>query len=76
MAEVEHVVRSSGVRLMQNPAPQLRGGDGAARIAQHYKYSLSGAFDYFKDAPAVIIGEDTNPNPNPFSLFLSPFVLI
>ena len=57
MEDVERVVRSSGVRLVQNSGPQLRGGDGAARIAQHYKFALSGAFDQYKDAPAVIIGK-------------------
>ena len=34
------------------------GGDGAQRIAKHYKFSLSAVFDKFPLAPAIIIVED------------------
>lgn len=34
------------------------GGDGASRIARHYKWSLSKAFELFPTAPGVIIIED------------------
>lgn len=53
--QVERVVREAGLYLKQNmKTPNLKGGpkpgtDGASRIARHYKYSLSHAFDERKE---------------------------
>lgn len=65
MQEVADVVRKNGIKLQQNTEGlRLRGGaagDGAERIAKHYKYSLTAAFDAFKtpeEAPAIIVVED------------------
>ena len=65
MQAVADVVRKHGIKLIQNTdGIHLRGGaavDGAERIARHYKYSLSAAFQTFStpvEAPAVIIVED------------------
>jgi hypothetical protein len=62
MQEVASVVRDAGITLLQNlNGLRLRGGagsDGASRIAQHYKFALSAAFDKFQDAAALIIVED------------------
>ena len=62
MKEVAEVVNQYGLQLLQNSAGlNLRGGaggDGARRIAMHYKYSLSAAFRRMPDAPAIIITED------------------
>lgn len=60
---VMNVVKEHGLDLDQDlPSSRnsLRGhmNDGAARIATHYKYSLTKAFDVFKNAPAIIIVED------------------
>jgi hypothetical protein len=58
-AEVAAVVREHGLHLVQHePSSHLRGADGATRIAMHYKYALTQAFDAFPDAPAVVIVED------------------
>lgn len=62
MKEVAEVVNQHGLQLLQNSAGlNLRGGaggDGARRIAMHYKYSLSAAFNRMPLAPAIIITED------------------
>jgi len=53
--DVEQVVKAHGIQLVQNaPASsidkqRLRGLDGAARIALHYKFSLTKAFDLFPE---------------------------
>ena len=56
--EVEAVVRDHNLQLVQHDPSQLRYADGATRIAKHYKYSLTAAFDHFPLAPAIIIVED------------------
>jgi hypothetical protein len=62
MASVAEVVNTNGLKLLQNTEGlNLRGGaggDGAERIAKHYKFSLSAAFDQKPLAPAIIIAED------------------
>ena len=65
MQAVADVVRENGIKLLQNTdGLHLRGGaavDGAERIARHYKFSLTAAFEMFKsplEAPAMIIVED------------------
>lgn len=62
MEEVANIVRQNNLQLVQNTnGIRLRAGqpiDGAARIAQHYKFALTEAFNYFKYAPAIIIIED------------------
>ena len=62
MQQVADVVYEFGLDLLQNKEGlRLRGGvggDGAQRIAKHYKYSLSAAFDRAPSAPAIIITED------------------
>jgi alpha-1,3-mannosyl-glycoprotein beta-1,2-N-acetylglucosaminyltransferase len=64
MREIKDVASSFGIKIIQNTEGlRLRGGaavDGAERIAKHYKYSLTNAFDTFNSppAPAVIIVED------------------
>lgn len=59
---VEDVVKKHGLKLIQNTQGlNLRGGmapDGAARIAMHYKFALTTAFNTVLDAPAIIIIED------------------
>ena len=56
--EVEAVVRDHNLQLVQHSPSQLRNADGATRIAKHYKYALTTAFDHFPSAPAVIVAED------------------
>lgn len=62
MQEIADIANAAGLKLIQNQSGlRLRGGaatDGAARIAQHYRYSLTSAFGLFKSAPAVIVIED------------------
>jgi hypothetical protein len=62
MKEVSDIVKKHGLHLIQNTEGlNLRGGaggDGATRIAKHYKYSLSAAFKYMPLSPAIIIAED------------------
>lgn len=60
MKEVADLVRASGIALIQNNVDErhMRGLDGGARIAQHYRYALSAAFDRTPAAPAVIVVED------------------
>jgi GNT-I family len=62
MESVAEVVKTNGLTLLQNiEGINLRGGaggDGAERIAKHYKFSLSAAFDQMPLAPAIIIAED------------------
>lgn len=60
---VTRIGQKYGLRVKQNTLGlNLRGGamsDGGSRIATHYKFSLSQAFDeLFPDAPAMIIVED------------------
>lgn len=62
LQEVADIAKKSGFTLIQNlNGIRLRGGaaqDGASRIAQHYKYSLTSVFERMKDAQAVIVIED------------------
>lgn len=61
LSTVASIVNQHGIKLIQNTEGlRLRGGnvDGAARIAMHYKFSLSKLFTMMPDAPAVIIVED------------------
>jgi hypothetical protein len=62
LQEVADIAVSAGLKLIQNlSGMRLRGGaasDGASRIAQHYKYSLTSVFDLHKTASAVIVLED------------------
>jgi hypothetical protein len=62
LKEVADIAHEWGITLIQNmDGLRLRGGaaaDGASRIAKHYKYSLTSAFDRNKNANAVIIIED------------------
>jgi hypothetical protein len=57
---IAEVVKKYNLRLVQNiQKNNLRGmADGAARIATHYRFSLSRAFDLSPQAPGVIIVED------------------
>ena len=59
---VAEVAKTNGLKLLQNvEGINLRGGaggDGAERIAKHYKFSLSAAFNQMPLAPAIIIVED------------------
>ena len=57
MPEVASIVKKNGLTLIQNNAG-LRGSDGGSRIAMHYRYSLSAAFDRNPTANAIIIVED------------------
>ena len=57
--EVATVVKEHGLKLDQHePSVQYQRADGATRIAMHYKYALSRAFELFPNAPAVIVVED------------------
>lgn len=63
LAGVQTIGLKYSLRVLQNTLGlNLRGGamsDGGSRIATHYKFSLSQAFDHlFPDAPAVIVVED------------------
>lgn len=62
MRAVKEVAEQSGLTLIQNlDGLRLRGGaggDGAERIAKHYKFSLTAVFDKLPLAPAIIIVED------------------
>lgn len=62
MQQIQDVAKRYGIHIIQNQLGiRLRGGaadDGASRIAQHYKFALSSAFDFFKDAEALVIMED------------------
>jgi hypothetical protein len=63
VVEIKNVAMQYNIQLMQNTLGlQLRGGvrsDGGSRIATHYKFALSKAFDViFPNAPAIIIVED------------------
>lgn len=63
-AEVALVVRQAGLTLIQNrqglELERLRQEpvDGAEKIARHYKFALSAAFDHYPSAPALIVVED------------------
>lgn len=61
MQQIKDVVEGHGLPLVQNHnGLRLRGGagDGASRIAMHYKFSLTAIFDRLPNATAVIIVED------------------
>jgi len=62
MQEIADIAKDYGLKLMQNKRDiHLRGGaahDGASRIAQHYKYSLSAVFNDEHRYDAVVIVED------------------
>ena len=62
MKAIKEIAEQNGLTLLQNlDGLRLRGGaggDGAQRIAKHYKFSLSAVFDKFPLAPAIIIVED------------------
>jgi hypothetical protein len=60
----QEIAKRHGIRLVEHTNSLLGNKnkrsymDGAARIAMHYKFSLSKAFDIFLDAPCLIIVED------------------
>jgi len=60
--EVKSVLTRNSISDIQNTEGiKLRGGvplDGAQRIARHYKFSISAAFQKFPNAPAIIVVED------------------
>lgn len=62
MEAVSEVVKNRGIQVVQNTRGiGLRGGagsDGASRIASHYKFALTTAFQAFPESPGVIIVED------------------
>lgn len=58
MREVEEVIRRHGLVNKQNTHHLRTHADGGGRIAQHYKYALTTAFDYFPTAQGLIIVED------------------
>lgn len=62
MESVSEVVKSQGIKVIQNVrGVGLRGGagsDGASRIATHYKFALTTAFQEYPDSPGVIVVED------------------
>lgn len=62
MQEIADIANQYGLKLLQNKRDiHLRGGaahDGANRIAQHYKYSLSAVFNDDHRYDAVVIVED------------------
>lgn len=62
MQQIQDVAKRYSINIIQNQQGiRLRGGaadDGASRIAQHYKFALSSAFDHFRDAQAIVIIED------------------
>lgn len=62
MEAVAAVAKENGLPLIQNTIGlRLRGGaaaDGATRIAMHYRFALTTAFDRNPTAPAIIIVED------------------
>jgi len=62
LPSVAQVVRDHGISLIQNTESIVMRGeqqpDGAERIAKHYKFSLTAAFERHPDAPAIIIIED------------------
>ena len=58
MMEIEALVRETNLKLVQNTARTHLRHEGAQRIAFHYKFTLSKAFETFPDAPGVIVIED------------------
>ena len=60
LESIQKMAQKYRVEIYQNNLPpHLRGGnDGAARIATHYKWSLSKAFELRPNAPCIIIIED------------------
>ena len=62
LADVTNICKKYNLEVVHNmQGVHLRGGiplDGGQRIARHFRYALSTAFDKRPDAPAVIIVED------------------
>lgn len=62
MKDVSDIAKQRGLVLVQNTEGiRLRGGmpiDGGSRIAMHYKYALTTAFNLHPTAPALIVIED------------------
>jgi hypothetical protein len=62
MGEIQDIGKALNIKTIQNLAGlRLRGGvpmDGGERIARHYRFALTSAFDSFPDAPAIVIVED------------------
>ena len=60
LESIQRMAKKYRVEIYQNDLPQRKrgGNDGAARIATHYKWSLSKAFELRPDAPCIIIIED------------------
>eukprot|EP01034_Spumella_vulgaris_P036539 gene36539-45059_t len=57
MQEIADLAGDNDIHLIQN-VDHLRSRDGGSRIAMHYKFSLSAAFDRYPEAPALIVVED------------------
>lgn len=55
--DVAKVVAQHALQIVQH-THHLRIHDGGARIAQHYNFALTTAFDHFPDAQGIIIVED------------------
>lgn len=57
---IAQVAKKHDLQLVQNlPKSNLRGmADGAARIASHYRFALTKAFEMRPNAPGIIIVED------------------
>ena len=58
MMEIETLVREKNLKLVQNTVRTHLRHEGAHRIAFHYKFTLSKAFEVFPGAPGVIVIED------------------
>ena len=58
-ASVIQVVQDYGLNIVHNNMKgNLRGRDGAAKIATHYKFAISNGFAFNPRSPAIIIIED------------------
>ena len=55
---VVSIAKKYNLQLVQNKGRSSLRQDGAARIAKHYKFSLTSIFEMRPEAPAVIIIED------------------
>eukprot|EP01038_Epipyxis_sp_PR26KG_P012777 gene12777-17130_t len=82
MADITQIANKYDITLIQNlNGLRLRGGyvdDGAARIAKHYKYSLTSAFDKFPRSKSIIIIEDDllfSPDFYEYFLSIQPILL-
>ena len=70
---VEQVVRQAGLNLVQNTEDgPRRGRDGAARIATHYRFSLTQAFSTGPGSP--FSGKDW-PSPPPCAIVVEDDLL-